>query len=180
MIASGLTFVLVPEQLIGLFTTDPSVLSVGTSLLLLAAVFQLFDGIQGVITGTLRGLGDTRTPMIVNLVAHWLLGLPVELPAVLRARLGRVGTVDRPVAGLDRHRRDFVLGVDDEDQALSEVRGMINDAHVHFFSPGFFAGLGADRQRDHRSRLGVSRFGRSARRALGRRARQARRRRRPR
>jgi MATE family multidrug resistance protein len=62
--------------LIGLFTKDPNVLSVGTSLLLLAAVFQLFDGIQGVITGTLRGIGDTRTPMVVNLIAHWLVGLP--------------------------------------------------------------------------------------------------------
>jgi MATE family multidrug resistance protein len=78
MIVSGLTFVLVPRQLIALFTTDAGVLSVGTSLLLLAAIFQLFDGIQGVITGTLRGLGDTRTPMIVNLVAHWLIGLPTS------------------------------------------------------------------------------------------------------
>jgi len=78
MVASGLTFVLIPEQLISLFSTDPSVLSVGTSLLLLAAIFQLFDGIQGVITGTLRGLGDTATAMKVNLVAHWLFGLPVS------------------------------------------------------------------------------------------------------
>lgn len=78
MVASGLTFVLVPRQLIGLFSTDPSVLSVGASLLLLAAIFQLFDGIQGVITGTLRGLGDTRTAMKVNLVAHWLFGLPTS------------------------------------------------------------------------------------------------------
>jgi len=76
MIVAALTFVVVPTQLIGLFTKDPDVLSVGTSLLLLAAVFQLFDGIQGVITGTLRGIGDTRTPMVVNLVAHWLVGLP--------------------------------------------------------------------------------------------------------
>ncbi len=77
MVVSGLTFVLIPHQLIGLFTTNADVLRVGTSLLLLAAVFQLFDGIQGVITGTLRGIGDTRTPMIVKLAAHWLLGLPV-------------------------------------------------------------------------------------------------------
>ena len=77
MIASGLLFVLMPEDLIRLFSADPEVLRVGTSLLLLAAVFQLFDGIQGVITGTLRGIGDTRTPMLVNLAAHWLLGLPV-------------------------------------------------------------------------------------------------------
>jgi MATE family multidrug resistance protein len=78
MTASGLVFFAVPHLLIGLFTKDPAVLSVGTSLLRLAAVFQLFDGIQGVITGTLRGIGDTRTPMVVNLAAHWLLGLPVS------------------------------------------------------------------------------------------------------
>ena len=78
MVASGLAFVVMPEQLIGLFTTDSGVLRVGTALLLLAALFQLFDGFQGVVTGTLRGLGDTRTPMIANLGAHWLLGLPIS------------------------------------------------------------------------------------------------------
>ena len=78
MVASGLLFVLLPGQLIALFSTDPRVLSVGSSLLFLAAIFQLFDGIQGVVTGTLRGLGDTRTPMVVNLVAHWLFGLPTS------------------------------------------------------------------------------------------------------
>ena len=78
MLASGALFVLIPGTLIGWFSSDPAVLRVGTSLLYLAAVFQLFDGIQGVVTGTLRGLGDTRTPMIVNLGAHWFLGLPVS------------------------------------------------------------------------------------------------------
>ena len=78
MIVAALIFALVPRQLIGWFTTDAAVLSAGASLLLLAAIFQLFDGIQGVITGTLRGIGDTRTPMIVNLVAHWLIGLPTS------------------------------------------------------------------------------------------------------
>ncbi len=78
MLASGGLFVAMPRFLIGLFSRDPAVLSLGASLLVLAAIFQLFDGIQGVITGTLRGLGDTRTPMFVNLAAHWLLGLPVS------------------------------------------------------------------------------------------------------
>jgi MATE family, multidrug efflux pump len=76
--ASALLFFLLPRPLIGLFSQDTAVLDLGSSLLSLAAVFQLFDGIQGVATGTLRGLGDTRTPMIVNLWAHWLLGLPVS------------------------------------------------------------------------------------------------------
>jgi MATE family multidrug resistance protein len=78
MVASGVLFVVMPERLIALFSADAGVLRVGTALLLLAALFQLFDGIQGVITGTLRGLGDTRTPMIANLGAHWLLGLPTS------------------------------------------------------------------------------------------------------
>ena len=78
MVTSGLVFFVFPRQLIALFSTEPAVLSLGTSLLYIAAVFQLFDGIQGVITGTLRGLGDTRTPMVVNLAAHWLIGLPVS------------------------------------------------------------------------------------------------------
>lgn len=76
MIVAAVTFMVLPRQLIGLFSRDAAVLSVGTSLLFLAAAFQLFDGLQGVITGTLRGIGDTRTPMVVNLIAHWLIGLP--------------------------------------------------------------------------------------------------------
>jgi MATE family multidrug resistance protein len=78
MLFAATVFIAVPRQLIGLFSKDADVLAVGTSLLFLAAIFQLFDGIQGVITGTLRGIGDTRTPMVVNLVAHWLLGLPTS------------------------------------------------------------------------------------------------------
>ena len=77
MLLSGLSFLAIPHVLIGAFTPEPSVLEVATGLLAIAAVFQLFDGLQGVITGTLRGLGDTRTPMITNLTAHWLIGLPV-------------------------------------------------------------------------------------------------------
>jgi MATE family multidrug resistance protein len=78
MALSGLAFIVAPRALIGLFTRDPDVLAVGTALLSIAAVFQLFDGIQAVATGTLRGLGDTRTPMVTNLAAHWLLGLPIS------------------------------------------------------------------------------------------------------
>ena len=60
----------------GAFTRDEGVVQLGVSLLAVAAVFQIFDGIQGVATGMLRGLGDTRTPMLWNLVAHWFIGLP--------------------------------------------------------------------------------------------------------
>jgi MATE family multidrug resistance protein len=78
MTVSGLAFLLAPQLLIGLFTHDPDVLAVGAALLSIAAVFQLFDGIQAVATGALRGLGDTRTPMLTNMAAHWLIGLPIS------------------------------------------------------------------------------------------------------
>ena len=78
MVAMGVVFFAVPDYLIGLFTTDARVLALGSSLLFIAAVFQLFDGIQGVVTGTLRGLGETRAPMVANLAGHWLVGLPVS------------------------------------------------------------------------------------------------------
>jgi MATE family multidrug resistance protein len=91
MLGSGLLFVLSPEPLIALFSRDPAVLALGSSLLVIAAVFQLFDGLQGVVTGTLRGLGDTRTPMITNLTAHWLIGLPVGYSLCFIAGWGAPG-----------------------------------------------------------------------------------------
>jgi multidrug resistance protein, MATE family len=77
MVIAAVSFLVVPDKLIGLFTHDQAVLELATRLLFVAAVFQLFDGLQGVTTGVLRGVADTRTPMITNLAAHWLFGLPV-------------------------------------------------------------------------------------------------------
>lgn len=77
MACAAAVFVLAPHLLIGAFTSDPRVLALGSALLFVAAVFQLFDGIQGVGTGVLRGLGDTRTPMLWNLFGHWFVGLPL-------------------------------------------------------------------------------------------------------
>lgn len=91
MCVSGLTFVLVPERLIALFTTNADVILQGSRLLLIGAVFQLFDGLQGVVTGTLRGLGDTRTPMFTNLTAHWLIGLPIGYSLCFVAGWGASG-----------------------------------------------------------------------------------------
>jgi len=62
---------------VGAFTTDPAVISLGVSLLFIAAYFQLADGVQVVSTGILRGAGDTATSMTVNLIGHWFVGIPV-------------------------------------------------------------------------------------------------------
>ena len=77
MLVIGAVFFVFPVQLLGAFTTDARVLDIGVALLAIAAGFQLFDGTQAVATGVLRGTGDTRTPMITNVVGHWVLGLPV-------------------------------------------------------------------------------------------------------
>lgn len=79
MLLAGLIFLLVPRPLIELYTADPRVLALGPSLLLIAAAFQVFDGIQTICTGALRGLGETRIPMYANFVGYWLLGLPLGL-----------------------------------------------------------------------------------------------------
>lgn len=91
MSVAATSFVTVPRTLLGLFTHEEQVLQLGSSLLLVAAVFQLFDGIQGVATGALRGIGDTRTPMITNLAGHWLLGLPVGYSLCFIAGYGVIG-----------------------------------------------------------------------------------------
>ena len=79
MTIAGIVFFIAPKPLIELFTHDPRVLAVGPSLLWIAAAFQIFDGVQTVCTGALRGLGETRAPMIANLIGYWVLGLPLGL-----------------------------------------------------------------------------------------------------
>lgn len=77
MIATALLYVVMPRQILGLFTADEAVLRVGSTVLLIYGALQLFDAWQVVATGALRGLGDTRTPMILNFIGHWVIGLPL-------------------------------------------------------------------------------------------------------
>jgi MATE family multidrug resistance protein len=91
MTAAALTFLLAPAAIMRAFTTDPAVIATGASLLAVAAAFQLFDGIQVVATGVLRGTGDTRTAMLANLVGHWALGLPIGWLLAFRLGFGVVG-----------------------------------------------------------------------------------------
>ena len=77
MLLIGAVFFLFPIQLLSAFSSDPRVFAIGVRLLAIAAAFQLFDGTQAVATGVLRGSGDTRTPMLTNVIGHWILGLPI-------------------------------------------------------------------------------------------------------
>ncbi len=91
MLLSGLAFVYVPSPIVEIFTNDAATIALGASLLGIAAIFQLFDGIQVVSTGALRGLGNTRTPMIANLVGHWAIGLPLGCYLAFRGGFGVFG-----------------------------------------------------------------------------------------
>jgi MATE family multidrug resistance protein len=91
MSVTALAFVLLPGPLIGVFTTDPDVIRTGRWLLGLGAVFAVFDGVQVIATGALRGLGETRRPMLWNLVAYWGLGLPIGWTLAFVAGWGVVG-----------------------------------------------------------------------------------------
>jgi multidrug resistance protein, MATE family len=91
MSSAAAAFLIVPRTLIGAFTSDASVVAIGVSLLFVGAVFQLFDGLQGVATGVLRGLGDTRSPMLWNLAGHWFIGLPLGYTLCFGAGLGVIG-----------------------------------------------------------------------------------------
>jgi MATE family, multidrug efflux pump len=91
MSAAAASFLLMPALLVGAFTQDPSVVAIGVSLLWIGAAFQLFDGTQAVATGVLRGLGDTRTPMLWNLAGHWLIGLPLGYTLCFVLGLGVIG-----------------------------------------------------------------------------------------
>ncbi len=91
MAVAGLVFVLFPGGLAGLFTSDPAVAREAAALFLVAAVFQISDGVQGAGAGVLRGAGDTRFTFAANMVGHWLLGLPLALWLGLTLGLGVTG-----------------------------------------------------------------------------------------
>jgi MATE family multidrug resistance protein len=92
MLCAAIAFFVAPRALISLYTTDPRVLAVGPALLWIAAAFQIFDGVQTVCTGALRGLGETRVPMIANFVGYWILGLPLGFTLCFVLHWGIYGT----------------------------------------------------------------------------------------
>ena len=74
---AAVVFLVIPTQILQFFTRDESIIRTGVSLLGIAAIFQLFDGIQTVATGALRGIGDTRLPALMNFIGYWIFGLPI-------------------------------------------------------------------------------------------------------
>lgn len=75
--AAALLFTLGNRLLPSFYIQDPQVIVIASRLLIIAAFFQLFDGMQVVGLGILRGLGDVRIPTVITLLAYWVLGIPL-------------------------------------------------------------------------------------------------------
>lgn len=91
MACTSTMFLLFPRPLVALFTDDPAITELSVTLLGIAAMFQLFDGIQGVAAGALRGAGDVRFAFLANVAAHWLVGFPLAIFLGLHLGLGAPG-----------------------------------------------------------------------------------------
>ncbi|BDG08416.1 MATE family efflux transporter [Anaeromyxobacter paludicola] len=91
MACSALCLLLFPGPLARLVSSDPAVVAAAGPLLGVAAVFQVFDGIQAVGAGLLRGAGDTRFTFLANVAGHYLVGLPVTVGLGVLAGRGVVG-----------------------------------------------------------------------------------------
>ncbi|MDQ3949152.1 MAG: MATE family efflux transporter [Gemmatimonadota bacterium] len=100
MCLTAVLFVSVPAPLARTFTPDTRVLGVAVLLIPIAGIFQVFDGIQAVAAGVLRGIGDTRAPLIVNLFGFWLLGVPISVYLGFYTEARAVGLWWGLVAGL--------------------------------------------------------------------------------
>jgi MATE family multidrug resistance protein len=85
--ACSATFLLIfRDSVVSLYTNDKSVTSIAISLLLMAAIFQVADGIQIGAAGALRGYKDTRLPMLINTFAYWVLAFPLAYLAAVTYR----------------------------------------------------------------------------------------------
>lgn len=100
MAASALALLSVPGLLAAAYTDVGEVGALAAALIPIAGFFQIFDGLQVVATGVLRGAADTRAPMIINVLGFWLLGIPTSLLLGFRLGLGPGGLWWGLVVGL--------------------------------------------------------------------------------
>ena len=100
MALMALVFLLVPSTIARVYSEDTAVIALAATLLPIAGAFQIFDGIQVVSIGILRGLADTRAPFVIAVLGFWLLGFPVSLWLGFRTPLGPAGLWWGLVVGL--------------------------------------------------------------------------------
>ncbi len=77
MFTFSIGFIVLKDILPWMFTDNFEVIGLASSLLIIAGLFQLSDGLQAVILGALRGLQDVKWPSIVSFIAYWIIGFPI-------------------------------------------------------------------------------------------------------
>jgi len=77
MASFGIIFIIFQKFLPTLYIDDQTVISLASSLLKIASIFQIADGTQAVGIGILRGLTDVKGPTVITFIAYWILGLPI-------------------------------------------------------------------------------------------------------
>ena len=87
MTVSAVALLLFRDQIVGFYTDDTSVQAIALSLLFVAAIFQVSDGIQVGASGALRGLHDTRVPMFLTTFSYWVIAFPLAYAAALHFKL---------------------------------------------------------------------------------------------
>ncbi|MDX1554667.1 MAG: MATE family efflux transporter, partial [Xanthomonadales bacterium] len=97
---SATVMFLFPELIVALYTDDPVVTALAVQLLFFAAIFQLSDGLQICAAGCLRGYKDTRVPMLINILAYWLVGMTLGYYLTFGVGLGPAGMWIGMIVGL--------------------------------------------------------------------------------
>jgi MATE family multidrug resistance protein len=100
MACSALAIVFLGERIAALYTHDEAVRTVAAGLLLMAAIFQISDGLQIGSAGALRGFKDARVPMLLNLTAYWAIGFPLAYGLGVAQGLGPTYVWVGLIAGL--------------------------------------------------------------------------------
>jgi MATE family multidrug resistance protein len=91
MLAMSIVLLSIPSHIAHLFTPDPGVIAAATPLLLIAAGFQFFDGVQVTATGAMRGAGNTTAPFITQFISYWIIGMPLGIYLGFHQKLGATG-----------------------------------------------------------------------------------------
>ena len=100
MSISALIFITANYFLPSLYIDEPEVIDLAASLLIIAAFFQLSDGVQAVGLGALRGLADVKIPTLITLLAYWVVSLPLAYWLAFPMQLGPQGVWYGLLAGL--------------------------------------------------------------------------------
>ncbi len=98
--AFGIGFLVAGKAIAGAFIADPAVVELAARLLIVAGVFQVFDGTQVTAMGALRGLADVRTPTVITFLGYWLCAIPAAWSLGFPLRAGPIGVWSGMAVGL--------------------------------------------------------------------------------